>query len=208
MFADHLASRRSDQVLEPDPRLGEDGLPLAKEKTADEAEDLRLKGASRTVPVQSSSGKNMGEDGSSLVTEKIVNEAEELHLEEASRTVPAQSSSGKNMGEDGSSLTKKKTANELGELHIEGSSWTVPAQSSSGKKMGESKTGTTSYTERKILFTLILYDSKGFTLPHDVVPCPVPKEHVSICVLYIWCLIYSLILLFAVVVRILHLTLC
>ncbi|KAH1201098.1 Protein trichome birefringence-like 16 [Glycine max] len=146
--SDHLASRRSDQVLEPDPRLGEDGLPLAKEKTADEAEDLRLKGASRTVPVQSSSGKNMGEDGSSLVTEKIVNEAEELHLEEASRTVPAQSSSGKNMGEDGSSLTKKKTANELGELHIEGSSWTVPAQSSSGKKMGESKTGTTSYTEQ------------------------------------------------------------
>lgn len=170
MFADHLASRRSDQVLEPDPHLGEDGSPLAKAKTANEAEELRLKGASWTVPAQSSSGKNMGEEGSSLATEKIFNETEELNLEGASRTVPAQSSFGKNMS--------------------------------------ESNTKTTSYTERKILFTLILYDSKGFTLPHDVVPCPVPKEHVSICVLYIWCLIYSLILLFAVVVRILHLTLC
>lgn len=148
MFADHLASRRSDQVLEPDPHLGEDGSPLAKAKTANEAEELRLKGASWTVPAQSSSGKNMGEDGSSL--------------------------------------TKKKTANELGELHIEGSSWTVPAQSSSGKKMGESKTGTTSYTERKILLSLILYGFKGFTLPHDVVPCPLSKEHVRMYVSFIY----------------------
>lgn len=186
MFADHLASRRSDQVLEPDPRLGEDGLPLAKEKTADEAEDLRLKGASRTVPVQSSSGKNMGEDGSSLVTEKIVNEAEELHLEEASRTVPAQSSSGKNMGEEGSSLATEKIFNETEELNLEGASRTVPAQSSFGKNMSESNTKTTSYTERKILFTLILYDSKGFTLPHDVVPCPLSKEHVRMYVSFIY----------------------
>ncbi|KAL2572039.1 hypothetical protein AAZV13_17G043700 [Glycine max] len=103
--SDHLASRRSDQVLEPDPRLGEDGLPLAKEKTADEAEDLRLKGASRTVPVQSSSGKNMGEDGSSLTKKKTANELGELHIEGSSWTVPAQSSSGKKMGESKTGTT-------------------------------------------------------------------------------------------------------
>ncbi|KAK7388273.1 hypothetical protein VNO78_23086 [Psophocarpus tetragonolobus] len=149
LSSDHLVSSRSAQVLEPDPRLGEeDGSSLAKKKTTNKPEELHLQGTSQTVPAQSSFGNNMDEDGSLLAREKIANEAEELHLEETLQTVPAQSSAGKSTAEDDSSLSKKKNANEPEELHLEGASQAVPSQNSSGMNMGESNTRTISDTKK------------------------------------------------------------
>lgn len=111
------------------------------------------------------------------------------------------------VGEGGSSLPKKKTTNELEEPHLNLASQVVSAQSSSGKSMGESSTGTTSFKERKIFLSLILYGLKGFTMSHDLVPYPILNEHVLTSI-YSALLINLLILFFTIVIRMLHLLPC
>ncbi|KAL2338796.1 hypothetical protein Fmac_013242 [Flemingia macrophylla] len=103
LSSDRLISSHSVQVLAPNPRLGEDGSLLAKEKMKVEQKELHPERA--LVDAQSTSGENNGEDVSLLAKRKTTNEPEELHLEGASRMTAAQRSSAKNMGESNTGTT-------------------------------------------------------------------------------------------------------